>query len=237
LAQCKNKHVATLYAKPKALGRLLEVGIVANDSIWRGRQGEFIRKFVAKGDTFSCLHISPEDTAYFAGLHRNLLYLNLPTRPQRVLDQRAFGQTSQYIALPLDTTRLQEALAYVWTQEKARLRDYTFAFTEGQYTALERWVGKHYPFRLRLLPEYQLVRHTPASLWLKTDRGIERHIFISQKQEKLPISSAHFWVRQARKGAYFLTFARKKDKTNPILAYLEIEALMDTFIEGKGGGN
>jgi hypothetical protein len=228
LVQCKNKHAATLYAKPKALGKPLELGIVAHDSVWKGRQGVFLREFTARGDTFSCLHISPEDTAHFAGLHRNLLYIGSPTPPRKLLDQRAFGQTSQYYTR-LDSTRLREALAYVWEQEKERMRTYTFAFVEGQSTALERWVGKHYPFRLRILPEFQLVKGAQDVLLLKTDRGAEKYIFIAKQPQKIPFSPAQYWIKQAKKGRYHLVFAIKKGRTAPALAYLEMEALMDTF--------
>jgi hypothetical protein len=235
---CQNKRTKILYAKPKALGKWLEIGVVMPDTAWYGRQGAFIREYLAQTKTYTYLHISPEDTVHFAGLHRNLWYVSplYVGKFRQEKDQRAFGQTAQYFALlPTDTATLEKALAYVWKQEKERVRDYKYTLEEGQATALEKWVGKRYPFKIRILPEFQVWQHSPTSLWLKTDRGAEQHIYIAKSAQpnpqllpKVP-HLKNIEVKTNWHKGYQMVFLATRSKENPALQRLEMEAIVDTF--------
>ncbi|TAE11583.1 MAG: hypothetical protein EAZ95_13475 [Bacteroidetes bacterium] len=247
LSNCKNKRVAFLYAKQKALGKVLEVGVVAPDSVWQGRQGAYIRAFLARTNVYTCLHIQPEDTVHFAGLHRNLLHI-LPARVgklTRLLDQRALGQTTQYLPFspapsPTDSLRLAEALAYVWQEEKARLRTYTFTFEDAQSSVLERWVGKHYPFKMRLLPTFQVWNHaSPTLLWLKTDRGEEKHIYITASKQENPAllppiyQAEKYTLKTIWRDGFQITFLIRKDTKKTLAHLLEMEALLETWVRDE----
>lgn len=236
LCACQNERVKVLYAKPKALGAICEVGIVAHDSIWEGRQGKNLRAFLAKNAPFTCLHIQPEDTVYFVGWHRNLVYLNLSKQEKNILDERAFGQTSQYITRsPADTNRWENITAYIWKQEKQRLRDYKYSFEASQSTVLEDWIAKRYPFRLRLPPELQVWKRSPEMLWLKADRGEERHLYISKTAKKnilfLPTEFAgkDYITHTVWKKGYQATFFAPRLLDKEKMQLLEMEAILETW--------
>lgn len=178
---CQNKNMAELYAKPKALGTWLEVGIVAQDSVWKSPFMDSLRRHWQDSLGYPCLPIAPEDTIHFAGLHRNLVYINLSKKTFQTLDAKALGQTAQYIQLDTaSATQWENIRAYIWKHEKERLRVFKYAFEAHQSTALERWVAKRYPFRVRLLPELQVWKQTQTSLWLKNEKGAGKHFYFVQ---------------------------------------------------------
>lgn len=229
---CQNKVVKELYAKPKSLGNVLELGIVAPDSIWQGRQGLFLRTYLHQTGTYTCLPIAPEDTIHFVGLHRNLVHLLTHAqagKEKTIINQRAFGQTTQYITLPLDSAKIQKMLHFIWQQEKERLRIYKYSFEAFQTTALEHWVGKHYPFKMRILPEFQVWKHTPDMLWLKTDRGEEKHLIISKTKPLPAFPVSKFIVQKHAHKGYQLAMVTPKKERNLPAQRLEMEALLETF--------
>ncbi len=255
LVACQNKRVKSLYAKPKALGAIGEVGIVTHDSIWEGRQGRSLRTFLQKDALFTCLHIQPTDTIHFAGLHRNLVYLNLASHDKRefhekrgtfqhldnmLVDERAFGQISQYITRsPTDTTHWEKICQYIRQHEISRLRTYTYGFEVSQSTVLERWISTHYPFRLRVLPEFQVWKKSSQMLWLKTDRGIEKHIYIFKISEQvadcLPkgYTTKHYVMhtiwRNGWQAVMFMPILMPIDKRKEALQHLALGAILETF--------
>ncbi len=241
-ASCENRHMTILYAKPKPLGKVLELGIVAHDSIWQGRQGELLRKYALEKGIYTCLPITPADTVHFAGLHRNLIHLAYPPAPaqagkvQKVLDQRAMGQTTQYVPLPLDSAKIADMLQYVWAQEKVRMCTYMYAFEATQSTALERWVGKHYDFKMRIPPNFQVESsyQNPPLLRLKTDRWTESHIVIVKTPAPasfpaLSLSLQEYIWRTVWQKGYQAHIFIKKEKAHLPTLQLSAEALLETF--------
>jgi|GEM_PF-5599072 len=235
---CANKRVKVLYAKPKALGAVLQVGIVAHDSVWEGRQGSNLRAYLQQNGQYTCLHIQPADTVYFAGWHRNLVYLNLAVQDKKLLDERTFGQTSQYIApLPTDTTKWTEVAAYIWKHEKERLRIYTFGFEATQASVLEKWIAKHYAFRLRVLPAFQVWKHTPDMLWLKTEKGTKKHIYICkmpqensvQIPKELENKNTQYVSKILSKNGYQIGYFIEKTPKKEYTQHLEMEAILETW--------
>jgi Domain of unknown function (DUF4837) len=215
---CENKQVAILYHKPEPRGKILEIAVVIEKSLWTGEIGQSIRTIldtplagiVPTESRFTYWQIEPKDFNGFLKCHRNLLIVALTdTAKTKIYTQKepyAFRQRAFYLndsdiaSLQKNIQKNQSQITnYFWDSERERASYQLFGsdFSAEQHY-LSQWVKKQYQVAFPIQVGYEVAKYNDSFVWLRIFPEPDKNIwFIKIPAKKAPqIADFPHWRNQ-----------------------------------------
>ena len=225
----RNKHLVALYGKPRALGKVLQVGIVCSQEMWGSSVGDSLRFWLAK-DTiffdnhitekrFSYLHILPEDMRHFPKYHRNLLYI-FGTQDLQYLDtiQRKNAQAKEeYLFLKEEIAKGQISVyANFGTISKQEITKKL----AKKWTQITKywWENERQAMRDKVF-NFEMHKISPLEQWIEKKYGILYRVPINFLPYYITKNSLIFQDKNAPKMKVFLQIMNGVSDKNKLNFY------------------
>jgi hypothetical protein len=218
LGACENKQVAILYHKPEPRGKILEIAVVIEKSLWQGEIGQAIKKaldtplagIVPVEPQFTYWQIDPADFNGFLKYQRNLLIVGIAdTAKTKIYTQKephAFRQCVLYLH-DRDTLSLQKNIQnhqshiidFFRNSERERAYYQLFGSDSSyQQHYLMQWIDKQYQIQIPIQEGYEMAKYNTSFVWLRMLPQPDKSLwFIKISAEKAPqIADFPHWRNQ-----------------------------------------